>query len=112
MDKSRKKEILNEWKNRKPEMGIIAFHFVEADETFLGISKDLSVGFNSSMFQLKLKSHPNQRMQELWNHVDEEGVELKIISKLKYDDPKEDHTKELKELLEICLLEDQYAKKI
>lgn len=112
MDKLHKKELINQWKNRKPEMGIIGFYFIETHELFLGISKDLSVGFNSAKFQLSLHSHPNMRMQELWNLYGENNVEYKVICKLKYDDPKENQTKNLKELLDICLLEDQKARRI
>lgn len=112
MDKSHKKELMNQWKNRKPKMGIIGFHFIDVDEIFLGISKDLSVGFNSGKFQLTLHSHPNVRMQELWNLYGEDGVDYKIVCELNYDDPKEDQTKHLKELLDICLLEDENAKRI
>ena len=40
MDTKRKKELLQQWKNRHPEMGVISFRCKKTGESFLGISKD------------------------------------------------------------------------
>ncbi len=40
MDKKRRKELLESYKNRRPEMGVISYHCKETGETFLGISQD------------------------------------------------------------------------
>lgn len=37
MDMKRKKELLQEWKNRHPEMGVISFYCNSTGEAFLGI---------------------------------------------------------------------------
>lgn len=37
MDMKRKKELLNEWKNRHPEMGVISISCKPTGDLFLGI---------------------------------------------------------------------------
>ena len=52
MDTKRKKELLQQWKNRRPEMGVISFRCKKTGESFLGISKDTKADFNSNRFKL------------------------------------------------------------
>ena len=66
MDLQRKKELLYEWNNRHPEMGVIAIVCKETGDAFLTISKDTSVGFNRHRFQLPANMHPNKALQALW----------------------------------------------
>lgn len=112
MDTARKKELQEEWKNRKPEMGVIAFRCKETGESFFAISKDTKKDYNRSRFQLSFGSHPNKRLQELWNRYGEEGVEFAVVKVLKYKDPLDDHTKELEKLWEQCLMDEPGAGRI
>lgn len=112
MDAKRKKEMIEAYKNRCPEMGLIAYRCKETGETFLGISKDTRADFNSNTVKLAANYHPNRRMQELWNTYGQDGFEIFVQEVLKYKDPHEDHTKELEELRELCFLQDPEAKKI
>ena len=48
MDKAQKKALTEEWKNRRPEMGVISLRCKETGETFLGPAKDTKAGFNST----------------------------------------------------------------
>ena len=52
MDTKKKKELLQQWKNRRPEMGVISFRCKKTGESFLGISKDTKADFNSNRFKL------------------------------------------------------------
>ena len=52
MDMKRKKELLNEWKNRRPEMGLIAITCKSTGEMFVGISTDTQFAFNSHRSKL------------------------------------------------------------
>lgn len=112
MDMKRKKQLLEEYRNRKPEMGIISFCCKEAKETFLCISKDTKANINGSRFKLSANSHPNKRMQELWNQYGESGFEISVVRVLKYEDPKADHTEELEKLLIQCLDLDNSARRM
>lgn len=49
MDTKRKKELLQQWKNRRPEMGVISFRCKKTGESFLGISKDTKADFNRTV---------------------------------------------------------------
>ena len=95
MDIKRKKELLEEWRNRHPEMGVISFKCKETNESFLEISKDIKATFNSNIFQLSVGMHPNKRLAELWN-----------------ENPTDDYTEKLEKMYEQCLLNDEKARRI
>ena len=46
MDTKRKKELLSEWKNRHPEMGVVAIICKATNEIFADISTDTRFAFN------------------------------------------------------------------
>lgn len=112
MDMKRRKQILEDYKNRHPEMGVISFSCKVTGESFFGISKETKADINSNRFKLSTGTHPNKRMQELWNKYSESGFELSVVKILKYEDPNKDHTKELNELCEQYLMADPQAKRI
>lgn len=112
MDIKRKKELLEMYKNRKPEMGVFSFRCKDTGDVFLGISKDTRADFNSANAKLSSNMHPNKQLQELWNKYGREGFEISVIKVLKYDDPNEDHTEELEKLREECLASDPKARRI
>lgn len=112
MDMKRRKELVEIYKNRHPEMGVISYRCKETGEAFLGISKDTKADFNSNNLKLDVNLHPNKRLQELWNKYGSEGFELSVLKVLKYDNPNEDHTEKLESLREQCLNSDPKAGKI
>lgn len=112
MDAQRRKELLLEWKNRRPEMGVISILCKATGDLFFGTSKDTRADFNSNRCKLSNNNHPNRRLQELWNEYGEAGFEFSTEKVLNYKDPADDHTEKLNELLEQCLTESPQAKKI
>lgn len=112
MDPERKKRLLEEYKNKKPEMGVISFRCIATGEAFFGISKDTRADLNSTRFKLATNYHPNKRLLELWNRYGESNFELSVLKVLKYEDPHADHTDELEELREQCFAEDSEARRI
>ena len=112
MDKTRRKELIANYKHRKPEMGVISYRCRETGEVFLAISKDTKSDFNSTNMKLSANWHPNKRLQELWNKHDIEGFDLEVVKVLKYDDPAEDYTGELETMRDECLASDPNASKI
>lgn len=46
MDRTKKKELLMQWKTRHPEMGVISIRCRATGETFAEISKDLQRAVN------------------------------------------------------------------
>lgn len=112
MDKAQRKALVGEWKNRRPEMGVISLRCKETGETFLGIAKDTKAGFNSIRAKLNGGIHPNKQLSELWNRYGEEGFDFSVAAVLEYEDPLEDHTEELETLRELCMAENPSAVKI
>lgn len=109
MDTAKRKELVNEWKMRHPEMGVISFKCKATDESFLGISKDTKSDYNSTRFKLQLGGHPNKHMQKLWNQYGEDGFEFYVLKVLKYDDPQKDYTEQLLALRDECLVDYPHA---
>ncbi len=112
MDIKRKKELLNEWKNRHPDMGVISIFCKATGDLFLGISKDVKAGFNSNRFKLSVKLHPNKQLQVLWDKYGENGFDYSVVKVLKYENPEDDQTDKLNTLLDECLLEIPQAGRI
>ncbi len=112
MDMKKKKELLEAYKNRHPEMGVISYFNKETSQVFLGISIDTKASFNSTNVKLKANMHPNKELQELWNKYGAESFELSVIKVLKYEDPNEDHTAKLEDLREKCLAANPEARRI
>lgn len=105
MDIKKRKELINDYKNRHPEMGIILYKCIETNQSFLDISTDTNASFNRNSFQLSLGMHKNKELLRLWKIYGEKGFEVGVYKKLKYDNPSDDHTEELEDLLEECLEE-------
>lgn len=112
MDIKRKMELLENYKNRHPEMGVISYRCKATGEVFLGVSKDTKASFNSTNFKLSTNSYPNKQLQGLWNIYGLEGFELSVVKVLEYDDPKEDQSSKLESLIEQCLIFDKKAKRL
>ena len=79
MDIKGRKELLESYKNRHPEMGVISYCCKETGEVFLGISKDTKADFNGTNMKLSANWHPNKQLQDLWIKYGAEGFELSVI---------------------------------
>lgn len=93
-------------------MGVISICCKITGDLFLGISKDTRADFNSNRFKLSANGHPNRQLQELWNRYGEPNFEFSVAKILEYERPTDDHTDELKSLLERCLMEAPQARRI
>lgn len=112
MDTGKRKQLIEEYKNRHPEMGVISYRCKATGESFLGISRDTRADFNSTNAKLSMNYHPNRRLLELWNQYGQGGFELSVLKVLKYENAAENHTAKLEELREQCLEQDPMAMKI
>lgn len=112
MNKEQRKLLLQEYKDRKPEMGVISFCCTATGDTFLGISKDIKADYNSTACKLRFGYHPNRKLLTLWNTYGEEKFEMTTLRLLDYEDPKKDHTNKLEELREECLAQNPQAQKL
>lgn len=112
MDKDRKKQLIEEYKNRKPNMGIISFKNIDTNIEFVGIAKDTKADINSVVIRLKTSWFNNDELQKLWNLHGEEGFNITVVKELKYDNPNDDQTKKLEKLLIDYLEENKGAKRL
>lgn len=112
MDSRRRKELLAEYKDRHPEMGVISFQCRTTGEVFLTIAPDTTAKFNRIRFQLSAGQCPNKQLQALWTQYGEKDFELRVVKRLEYENPAEDHTEELETLCELCLIENPLAKRL
>ena len=112
MDKKSRKQLINEYKNRKPEMGIISIKNNSTKERFLDISKSIQADLNSHRFKLKANWHPNHRIQVLWNEHSEADFEFSVIKELEYEDSTVDYTEKLEAILMECLEANHYASRL
>lgn len=112
MEIQRKKELLQAYRNRRPEMGVISFRCSATDEVFFTAASDIPAKINRLRFQLSAGSCPNKQLQALWSKYGESAFVLQVERRLKYEDPLEDHTEELDTLYELCLLENPQGKRI
>lgn len=87
----RKKELKEQYKQMKSEMGIFAVHTKDGEKYFLETTQNLKGKINSTRFQLQHGSHPNKTMQTEWNQRGEEEFVIEILEQLEYD--KDDETK-------------------
>ena len=96
----------------RAEMGIISISCKPTGDLFLGISKDTRAELNSKRFKLSMKLHYNNQLQELWDKYGENEFEYSVVEILKCENPEDDQTNKLLELLECCIIEMPNARRI
>lgn len=112
LDKEQRRAMASNWKERHPQMGVVSVKCNATGEQFFDTTRDTATWFNRHRFELNGANHRNKHLQELWNQYGESDFALAVVSDLKYDHVEDVTAKDLKELLELCLLEHPEAKKI
>lgn len=111
MDKQRRKELVEQYKARRPQMGVVAYRCKATGEIFLSAAKDTSADINSTTMKLESGFHPNARLLELWREHGGEGFSIEVLETLDYKDGVDDYSDEL-EFLREELIESLDAKKV
>jgi hypothetical protein len=117
---NRRKELIEQYKQMKPDMGIFRIRLKDGGKCFIETSQNLKGKMNSTRFQLDAGNHPNQELQRDWKQYGEGRFEFEVLELLPYakDESKTDYTEELeilKQIWEEKLLNQQfefYKKKI
>lgn len=112
MDKQKRKEAAVAWKNRKPEMGVIACRCAPTGDVFLIPASDIPADTNSLQFRLSAGLGPNRQLQDLWKQYGKDAFSFDVAQRLDYNDPTENHDDELETLLTLCLLENPGAVRV
>jgi hypothetical protein len=94
---SRRKELIEQYKQMKPEMGIFRIRSKITNKCFLETSQNLKGKINSTKFQLNAGAHPNRELQQEWKAHGEEQFHIEVLELLKYDkdEAKTDYSEEL-----------------
>lgn len=101
-----KKTLKEQYKQYKPEMGIVAYKCLATEKIYLIASKNTKADINSLTFQLNLGSYPIcKNIVNDWKKYGQAGFEISVIERLDYDkdETKDDYTADLKLLREICV---------
>lgn len=82
-------------------MGILSFHCLPTDDSFLCASKDTRVDINSISFKLSGNWYPNRILLNLWNQYGQDNFRIEVAEVLPYDEKREnqDYTEDLNRLL-------------
>lgn len=113
VDAERRKQLLREWKSRRPEMGVVSIRCTATGDEFLAISKDMRAWANSHVARLEAGNHGNAKLQGLWNEHGKDALEFSVVELLDYDDdPSDDHAYKLDKLLETCLAQHPGAERL
>lgn len=87
MDKTRRREAVRQYKERKVPVGIFALRSLSTGEAFVGASRNLDGQRNSSMFSLRLGSHRNRALQAAYQAAGgEAGFEFVVLEQLEDED--------------------------
>ena len=107
----RKKELKEQYKQMKTEMGIFIIQNKINNKYLLVTTQNLHGMINRTRFQLKSGGHPNRELQKEWNELGEGNFIFTILETLDYDkdESKTDYSEELK-IMDIIWSEKQSYK--
>jgi hypothetical protein len=85
MDKSRKKELIRNYKQMKPPMGIFIVRSKVNNKCYLQTTQNLRGVINGAIVRLEAGMHPNRELQKEWEEVGSENFTVEILENLEYD---------------------------
>ncbi len=101
-----KKELKEEYKNMKFDMGVFQIRNTANDKIFVDSGTNMNAKWNRNRLQLNFGNHPNKELQKDWNTFGEESFEFEIVSELEHKENENiDYQKEVK-LLEEMMMEE------
>lgn len=62
----RRKELKEQYKNMKPDMGVFIIKSAIAGKCYIEATQDLKSTINSTKLKLELGFHPNKELQKEW----------------------------------------------
>ncbi|MHB8128378.1 MAG: GIY-YIG nuclease family protein [Mobilitalea sp.] len=106
----RKNELKQQYKLRKPDMGIFIIRSKINNKYFLQSTKDLRGVMNGAKFKLATGTHPNRELQSDWKASGEDNFIIEILERLECneEESKTDYSEELN-LMEL-IWEEKFTK--
>lgn len=83
MDKSRRKEIIREYKERVPQQGIFAVRCAASGQAWVSASSHLDTQKNGVWSQLRLGGLPNAKLQAAWREHGEAAFTFEVLEEVK-----------------------------
>lgn len=91
MDKSRKKELLEAYKQIKIYMGVYQVKNCANGKVFIGTSSNLKNRWLTLCMQLKANTHPNSKMQKDWNDFGSDNFIYEVLEQKECGETKNIH---------------------
>lgn len=85
----RKKELKNQYKDRRTDMGIYFIRCNESGKYHLEASKDLKGNMNGALFKLETGNHPFRELQKEWKSLGKDSFLIEIAEHLEYKEDAE-----------------------
>jgi len=82
MEKARKREIVQQYKERKSAPGIFAVRCKPTDDVWVGVTRDLESQRNGTFFMLRQGSHTNKKMLAAWNAHGEDAFAYEPLEEI------------------------------
>jgi hypothetical protein len=99
-----RKELREQYKNIKPEMGVIMIKSEKSRKCFIEATRNIRGAMNRAQFSLDIGSHINKEFQKDIEELGASTFKITILEKLDYDEKKEnkDYKEELAILRTMC----------
>ena len=94
MDKRRKKELREQYKQMKPQMGVLIIRSTVTPKCYIQATQDLRGVMNGARVRLEAGIHPNKELQKEWNEFGSESFVIEVLESLEYekDESKTDYS--------------------
>lgn len=86
MEKSRRREIVQAYKERKPALGIFTVTCTATGEAWIGQSRALDTQQNGIWFSLRMGSHRNRDLQSAWAMHGQAAFVYTVVEQIEADD--------------------------
>ncbi|MCU0373252.1 MAG: GIY-YIG nuclease family protein [Ignavibacteria bacterium] len=100
-----KKEMRQEYKQRKFRMGVFQIRNLSNGKVFISGSVNLDAIWNRHKFQLEMGSHPNRDLQTDWNSSGADNFVFEILDEIKPSDDLAIDNKKETDILEEMIIE-------
>jgi hypothetical protein len=85
MDHARKKDLLREYREIKPQAGIFAVTCTAAGKIWTSASPNLATAKNGVWFQLRAGGYINKQAQAAWNEHGESAFAFEVLEEIADD---------------------------
>jgi hypothetical protein len=97
MDRARRKELIEQYKQRKPDMGAFIIRPKSGGKCHIQSTPDLKGTMNGALARLEGGMHPVKELQKEWNEYGPDHFTMEVLETLAYDEDesKTEYTEEL-----------------